>query len=88
MIGTHGNDTVAHHAANAAALAIPVGAYLLNAEPYLVLAATIAGLLWYAVLFYDRFFKSNATTVTETTTKTTVIEPPKGNVVVPIAPKE
>lgn len=88
MIGTHGSDTMAHHAANAAAVAIPVGAYLLDAEPYLVFTATVAGLLWYAVLFYDRFFKSNATTVTETTTKVTVIEPPKGNIPAPVTPKE
>jgi len=84
-VAIHGSDTVAHHAANAAAVVIPAGAFFLGAEPYLVLVATIAGLLWYAVLFYDRFFKSNSTTVTETTTKTTVIEPPKG---APAASKE
>ena len=82
---SHGSDAVAHHAANAAAIAIPVGAYFLDAEPYLVFIATLAGLLWYAVLFYDRFLKSNATVITKTTTQTTVIEPPKGT---PAAPKE
>jgi len=82
---SHGSDALAHHAANAAAIAIPVGAYFLGAEPYLVLIATVAGLLWYAVLFYDRFFRSNATVVTKTVTTQTVIEPPKGT---PAAPKE
>lgn len=79
----HGNDTVAHHAANVAAIAIPVSGYALGVEPFLVLAATVLGLFWYAVLFYDRFFNSNATTITNMTTHTTVIEPPAGQPPVP-----
>ena len=77
-VSPHGSDALAHHAANVAAIAIPLGAFFLTAEPYLVIAATIAGLLWYAVLFYDRFFKSNATVITKTTTVQTIVEPPKG----------
>lgn len=55
----HGSDTLAHHAANAAAIAIPVGAWLAGIEPYFAAFLTFIGLCWYGVLFYDRFLKKD-----------------------------
>lgn len=75
---SHGSDTVAHHAANVAAVAFPIGAWLFHLPDILQTILVVAGLLWYAVLFYDRFFKSNATVITTTHTEQTIIEPPKG----------
>ena len=84
LTASHGSDAVAHHAANVAAVAFPVGAWIFNLPGFLQFILVVAGLGWYAVLFYDRFFKSNATVITKTVQTTTVIEPPKGA----SAPKE
>lgn len=56
-VQAHGSDALAHHAANIAAIAIPVGAWLIGAEPYLAAVLTLVGFGWYAVLFHDRFLK-------------------------------
>lgn len=55
VIHPHGSDALAHHAANAAAIAMPLGALVFGLSPYLTILLTIAGLAWYGVLFYDRF---------------------------------
>lgn len=58
VIQSHGSDAIAHHAANAAAIAIPVGSILLRAPEILSIVLSIVGLAWYSVLFYDRFIKA------------------------------
>lgn len=55
IVQPHGSDALAHHAANAAAIAMPLGSLVLGLSPYLTVVLTIAGLAWYGVLFYDRF---------------------------------
>ena len=57
MIQNHGSDALAHHAANVAAVAIPMGAIILGASPYISIVLMLIGFLWYGVLFYDRFLK-------------------------------
>lgn len=52
-------NAISHHAANAAAIVIPVAAWVTNVEPYLAVALTIAGLGWYGVLFFDRFVRGD-----------------------------
>lgn len=55
MTDPHSN-VIAHHAANAAAIALPVGSVLFHLSAILSVVLTVAGLAWYGVLFYDRFF--------------------------------
>lgn len=55
VVQPHGSDALAHHAANAAALAMPLGSLVLGLSPYLTILLMVAGLAWYGVLFYDRF---------------------------------
>lgn len=65
MIQSHGSDAIAHHAANAAAIAIPVGSILLRAPEILSIVLSLVGLAWYSVLFYDRFIKAKPNVQTD-----------------------
>lgn len=51
----HGSDALAHHAANAAAIALPTLSITFRLPEALSVLLTVAGLAWYGVLFYDRF---------------------------------
>ena len=48
------NDQVAHHAANAAAVAVPVAAVAYHLPDYLVYSTAIAGLIWYIMLISEK----------------------------------
>ncbi len=54
---SHANDALAHHAANVAAIAFPFSSIVLHLPEALSVLLMCAGLLWYGVLFYDRFVK-------------------------------
>ncbi len=47
-------DAVIHHAANAAAVAIPAGAAVFHLPDILTIMTAIAGLLWYAILISEK----------------------------------
>lgn len=51
------HDPMAHHAANLAAVVAPVASAMLSLPEVLTVVLTCMGIAWYAVLFYDRFFK-------------------------------
>lgn len=58
MTNPHGSDAIAHHAANAAAIVLPVGSVVLHLPEIVSVILGLVGLAWYGVLFYDRFIGS------------------------------
>ena len=48
-----GEDAAAHHAANTAAVAIPVASIFLHLPEVLTALVSIMGIIWYTILIYD-----------------------------------
>ena len=49
------SDTLSHHAANTAAIAIPIMAFLTNIPLFLTIVTGCMGIVWYGFLFLDRY---------------------------------
>ena len=84
-----GSDQIAHHAANAAAIAFPIASIMLQLPTALSIVLMILGIGWYIVLFTEKvaFWRAKSQTVkTITVTKTIETAPPSSTVPPPAAP--
>lgn len=48
-----GEDAMAHHAANTAAIAIPVASVILHLPEVLTAIVSLLGIVWYGILIFD-----------------------------------
>lgn len=50
-----------HNTINVGVVVAPLTAFFINVSPVITGILAIVGLVWYGVLFYDRFVKKNPT---------------------------
>lgn len=53
-------DAMAHHAANTAAIAIPVASVILHLPEVLTACVSFMGIVWYGILIFDWISKRRA----------------------------
>lgn len=56
-MNTPQSDAAAHHAANAAAVAIPVGSVIFRLPEIVTLVVGVLGIIWYAILIAEKMTK-------------------------------
>jgi len=54
MSQSHTQDVVVHHAANAAAVAIPVGSVVFHLPEWVAIVAGCLGIIWYMILIGEK----------------------------------
>lgn len=50
---SHAEDALAHHAANTAAVAIPVASVIFRLPEILTMIVSFLGIVWYGILIFD-----------------------------------
>ena len=74
MAHSGAQEATIHHAANVAAVAIPVGAAVFNLPNMIVLITACLGAIWYIILIAEKIAIYRRRWLTRTTTITKVVE--------------